>query len=251
MDTMNNSITRIGNLTSSEIHRLTTKNRKGDGFGAPALEYIEETNMKRLLGRSLNADMSSRPTSWGNICEAIVFEKLGLDFTYSSQLTDIHPTIPYWVGSKDGTREGTERAIIEIKCPFTLKSFCQLVMPLYRNPEMAGIEVMNAIRAEHKDGDKYYYQCVSNAIINGCDFAELIIFCPYKSELAEILALAEGNPDYKWLSYASEGELPYLKDGGYFRNLNTIRFEIPQADKDFLTECVTKAGELLIPYTTS
>lgn len=244
MGDINNSMYRVGNFTSSEIHNLTTLNRKGDGFGAPAITYIEETNYKRLLDRSLNTETNSKPTSWGNLCEGLVFDKLGIDFTYSSQLTDMHPTIDYWAGSKDGTRECAERSVIDIKCPFTLKSFIQLVKPLYDG--LTGMDAMNKVREVAKDGDKYYWQLVSNAIINGCDWAELIIYCPYKSELPEIYALAEGNPDVKWLAYSSDSELPYLKDGGYFKNLNIIRFKIPQEDKDFLTKQVLKAGEMLI-----
>jgi hypothetical protein len=245
METINNSKYRIGNFTSSEIYHLMTTNRKGNDFGAPALTYIEETNFKRLLGRSLNTDMNSKPTSWGNLVEGLVFEKLGLDFTYSSQVTDMHPTIDYWAGSKDGTRECKNRAVIDIKCPFTMKSFVQLVKPIYDG--LTGIEAMNAIRESSKDGEKYYWQLVSNAIINGCDFAELIVYCPYKSELPEIYALAEGNPDVKWLSYSSDSELPYLINGGYFQNLNIISFEVSQADKDALTAAVLKAGTMLVP----
>lgn len=245
---------RVGNFTSSNISLLTTRNKKGDGFGAPALTYIAETNYERMLGRNIDSETNARATTWGTMVEAIVFELLPTDYTFSSQLTDTHPTIPYWRGSKDGTKECAERAVIDIKSPFTLKSFVQLVLPLYCG--LSGLDAMNAIRngfeyegfkyPAHKDGDKFWWQLVSNAIINGCDYAELVIFCPYKSELPEIYKLAEGNPDMKWLAYASENELPALPDGGKFKNLNIISFKIPQTDKDFLTECVTAAGAYLI-----
>lgn len=127
-----------------------------------------------------------------------------------------------------------------------MKSFIQLVKPLYDG--LNGMDAMNLIRENSADGEKYYWQLVSNAIINNCNWAELIVYCPYKSELKEIYALAEGNPDVKWLSYVSDGELPYLIDGGYFTNLNIVRFGISQADKDALTNAVLKAGKLLIPY---
>jgi hypothetical protein len=118
------------------------------------------------------------------------------------------------------------------------------VQPLYDG--LTGMDAMNAIRENHKDGDKYYYQLVSNACISGSKYAELIVYMPYESELPEVKALAEGNPDCYWIWAALENELPFLKDGGYYQNLNIIRFEVPQADKDFLTECVEKAGQLLI-----
>ncbi len=245
--TINNSKYRVGNFTSSEIYKLMTLNKAKNGFGAPALTYIEETNLKRMLGRSLNTDMNSRPTSWGNLLEPRVFDLIGLEYTYSSQTTDMHPTIPYWAGSKDGTKEGEQRAVIDIKCPYTINSFCQLVMPLYEG--LTSIEAMLAIRESSDDGDKYYWQLVSNAILNGCDFAELIIYMPYQSELLAIMEMGKGNPDVKWMEWISEGEIPYILDGGKFKNLNVIRFEIPQADKDLLTENVLKAGEQLIERT--
>jgi len=243
-DSINNSGYRIGNFTSSEIWKLTTLNKKGDDFGKPALTYIEETNLKRLLGRSLNADMNSKPTSWGNLLEPRVFDLLGLEYTYSSQVTDVHPTIPFWAGSKDGTKEVENRAVIDIKCSYTLKSFCSLVMPLYKGKTR--IEAMQDIRENTDSGEAYYWQLVSNAIINNCNHAELIIYMPYQSELLEITNMAKGNPSVKWMDYIGEDEIPYLLDGGYFKNLNKISFEVPQSDKDFLTSQVEKAGKMLV-----
>ena len=237
---------RCGNFTSSNIHKLMTLNRKGDDFGAPALEYIDEVNMTRLLGRSLSIETNSKPTSWGKLLENRVFDDLlGLDYTLSSQITDVHPTIDFWAGSKDGTKECEERTVIDIKCPATLKAFCQLVMPIYKG--MDGMDAINEIRENSKSGDAYYWQLVSNAIINGCDWAELVVYVPYKSELLAIYELAKGNPSVKWLEYADSDEIPYLIDGGYFKNLNKIRFKVPQDDKDLLTSTVLRAGEKLIP----
>ncbi len=243
-ETITASKYRVGNFTSSEIYKLMSLNKKGDGFGTAAITYIEETNMKRLLGRSLNTDMNSKPTSWGNLLEQKVFDDLGLEYTYSSQITDVHPTIEYWAGSKDGTKEGENRAVIDIKCPFTLKSFCNLVTPLYNG--LTGIEAMAAIRKKSDDGDKYYWQLVSNAIINNCNYAELVIYMPYQSNLLAIRQMAEGNPSVKWLDYLGENEIPYILDGGYFKDVNKVFFEVPKADKDLLTANVLRAGEMLI-----
>lgn len=248
---------RVGNFTSSEISALLAKGKQAEGFGAPAITYISDKRMERLLGRSINSEVNARPLTWGKVLEQRVFQLLGLDYTYTSTETDVHPTIPYWSGSKDGTRERGERAVIDIKCPMTLKSFCQLVMPLYCGLE--GGEAMDAIRngfeydgikyEKHKSADDYYWQLVSNAIINGCDWAELIVYMPYHSELSDVKALAEDNPNGSWIFFALENELPYLNDGGYFKNINVIRFEIPQSDKDLLTEAVMKAGKLLMGNT--
>jgi hypothetical protein len=234
---------RIGNFTSGSISPLTTSGRAKGSLGAPALNYIEEKNMERLLGRSLQDEVTARPLQWGKLLEGRVFDLLGLDYTLTSTETDVHPEIDFWAGSKDGTREGEERAVIDIKCPITLKSFMQLVKPLYDG--LTGMEAMQAVRDNHKSGEDYYWQLVSNACIIGAEWAELIVYMPYESELPEIKMRAEG--EVFWIWAALQDELPYILDGGRFQNINVIRFQVPQSDKDFLTERVMKAGELLTP----
>lgn len=243
---MINNIHRIGNFTSSEIAALTKEGKAKGTFGAPALTYIAETNMERRLGRSLTDEINAKPLLWGKLLETKVFDLLGLEYVLTSQETKLHPSITYWAGSKDGCKFDTGGTVIDMKCPINLKSFCQLVDPLYKG--LTGMNAMNAIRENHKDGEKYYWQLVSNSIIEDCQFAELIVYVPYKSELPDVKMLAQNSdtPEkFYWLMYAGEDELPFLVDRGYYKNLNTIRFEVPQEDKDFLTEKVEKAGKLL------
>lgn len=246
---MINNIARIGNFTSSEIVALTKKAKDQKSFGEKALTYIEDKNFERKLGRSLNAEKSAHPLTWGKLLEMMVFEQLGLEYILSSTETDVHPTIPFWAGSKDGIKHDAGRTVADIKAPITLKSFCQLVDPLYSG--LTGMEAMNAVRDSHNDGDKYYFQLVSNSIINDCKFAELIVFMPYKSQLEDIKRRAqqvEGEQMGKhyWIMMAGEDELPFIKDGGYYKNVNIIRFEVPESDKKLLTDCVIRAGAMLI-----
>jgi hypothetical protein len=245
---------RVGNFTSSEIVALMTTGKQANGFGAAAITYIAETNMERLLERSLTDETNARPLAWGTLLEPRVFDLLGIDYTYSSNVTDVHPLIKYWAGSKDGTREGEKRAVIDIKCPMTLKSFVGLVLPLSFG--FIGNRAMEAIRdgfkfngidyPKHKDAEKFYWQIVSNACINDCNYGELIVYMPYQSELLDIKKLADGNPSVYWLNFATEDEIPYIKDGGLFKNLNVIRFEIPETDKHLLRQNVLKGGTMLI-----
>lgn len=235
---------RIGNFTSSEIVALTKKDKKGTGFGAPALTYIEETNMERLLGRSISTEVDARATSWGKLLEPRVFDMLGLEYRLCSHETIVHPEFAYWAGSPDGHKPDTTA---DIKAPLTLKSFCQLVQPLYEG--LTGMDAMNKVREEHKDGEKFYWQIVSNCILQCNLYGELIVYMPYFSELEEIRIMARTHEQprkFSWVDYAADDELPYLIEGGYYKNLNIIRFEIPEADKKLLTECVKKAGELLV-----
>lgn len=246
---MINNKSRIGNFTSSEIVALTKQGKVKGTFGVPALTYIEEKNFERKLGRSLDDESSAKPLTWGKLLEGRVFDLLGLEYTLSSTETTVHPEIKYWAGSKDGMKMDEGRTVIDIKAPMTLKSFCQLVQGLQIG--LSGIDAMNYIREHHKDGEKYYWQLVSNAILENSKYAELIVYMPYQSELEEIkemarLVDADQLSKHYWIAMAMDGELPFLNEGGYYKNLNTIRFEVPQEDKDFLTERVLEAGKMLI-----
>lgn len=233
---------RIGNFTSSEIVALTTSGKNIYGFGKPALTYIEECNMERRLGRSLTKEESAKALTWGKLVEGRAFDLLGTAYKLSSQETIVHPTISYWAGSPEGNKFDEGKTVYDIKCPITLKSFCQLV---------DGDNCMANIRERHKDGEKYYWQLVSNAILTDSKYAELIVYCPYKSELDAIRDYVnnyDGDANkVAWIHWSADNELPYLIDGGYYKNLNIIRFEVKEEDKEFLKERVYKAGQLLIP----
>lgn len=242
---------RLGNFTSSEIVALTKEGKTKGSFGMPALTYIEECNMERRLGRSLTDEVNARALTWGKLLEPRPFDLLGLEYSLNSKETIVHPTIQYWSGSPDGFKYDPGKTVTDIKCPMTLKSFCQLVDPIYAG--FTGMDAVNLIRDTHKDGEKFYWQLVSNAILTNSKFAELIPYVPYKSELDEIKLMAQNvEPEllskHYWIAMALEGELPFLVDDGYYKNLNIIRFEVPEEDKELLTNKVIKAGEMLIKH---
>jgi len=235
---MNQTQTRIGRFTSSGISALLSVGKDKVSFGKPATTYIAEKNMERRLGRSLNTDTSSRATSWGKVVEMRVFEILGLEYQHVSTDSISHPQYPdIWAGSPDLVKDGV---VSEIKCPFTLKSFCQF----------ADCKDIQEIRDNHPDGDDYYWQVVSNAILTGVDKAELIIYCPYQKELSDIRDWVnnyDGNQTpMQWIQFATDYELPYLPEGGHYKNLNIFAFEVPQSDKDLLTAKVLEAAKLLV-----
>jgi len=212
------NINRVGNATSSDIVDLLSmgtremtdlelelyrkenpKSKKktiSTWPGKAAVTYINECNMERRLGRSLKSEADAKPTTWGNFVEPIVFEHLlGDCYSYNSQETLRHPDFDYWCGSPDGFKfQAAKKTVADVKCPFTLKSFCQLVQPLYDGFE--GLEAMNALRngynkgglpiPPHPDGDKFYWQIISNACLEDCNYGELIIYCPYESEIPAI-----------------------------------------------------------------
>lgn len=248
---MNNEL-RHGNFTSSEIVALTTVGKDRVSFGKPALTYIQETNMERRLGLPISDECNARPLTWGKLVEKRVFDLLGLEYIFLAQETICHPTISYWVGSPDGKKEDKGRTVTETKCPMTRKSFCLLVDPLYSG--INGIEAMNIIRDTHPDGEKFYWQLVSNSILVDSKFAELIVYMPFKSELDDIRFMAQNVPTeqlskHYWIAMGQDEDLPHLKDRGYYNNLNIIRFEVPEEDKEQLTETVIRAGKLLVLNT--
>lgn len=234
------SDSRTGNFTSSEIHRLMSNGRVKGSFGTPYYSYIEEKKMERRLGRTLSEDVFAKPTTWGDLCEHRVFNLLDEEYTPCSKVTLSHPVIPSWKGTPDATKTET---VIDVKCPKTLKSFCILVDSWMKG----GI---NLIRQKHDDGDKFYWQLVSNAILTKSKFAELIVYCPYQSELSAIRELAsnfdgEKQSRFLWIASAYDDELPFVIDGGYYKNLYVMRFEIPVADKMALHERVEEAQKEL------
>lgn len=248
MDIIKNNPLRVGNFTSSENVALITLGRDKKSFGAPALTYISECNMERRLGRSLTDESNARPLAWGSLCERRVNDLLPMDYVFDQNQTIAHPTIKCFTGSPDGSKTDT---VAEIKAPMTLKSFCNLVDPIYEG--LTGISAINAIRENHKDGDKFYWQIVSNSILINSKYAELIVYCPYRSELDSIRELAGSMDDqnlykYYWIVNSNDDELPFLLDGGYYKNLNIINFEVPVEDKQLLLEKIEAASSMLIGF---
>lgn len=231
---MNNDI-HCGNFSSSDIVRLTGTKKVRD-------TYIHEKNIERKLGRVLKNQFSTKETSWGHLMELRAFRLLGTEYSLISDKTIVHPSVKYWVGSPDAIKYEKDKTVCDIK-GLQLKAFCDMVDAFEK-----GIE---EVRIECESGEKFYQQLVSNACLAGCKYGELILYCPYQSELEAIrqLAIDYDGPDpgrFKWIAYASDDELTYLPDGGFYQNMNKLRFEIPSDDKIALHERVTSSGDLLI-----
>lgn len=233
---------RYGRFNSSTNGDLMKLAKDKSSFGAPALSLIEEKAMERRLGRSIEAENSARPLEWGKCVEPIAFEKLGTQYRMCSNETIVHKDYPFWSGTPDMVKHTTEGLVVaDIKCPITLKSFCTFIDAYAKN----GIQ---GVRDNHKDGEKYYWQLVSNAVLTGCNKAELVIYMPYYDELDEVKRTAEIFP-YQWIVFAHEMELPYLIKGNHYTNINVLPFDIPQDDIDALTTNIIKANELCTDFS--
>lgn len=266
---------RTGMITSSEIVALTSngsrtmtpeeqaaykkENPSGrrttiDSPGTPFYTYVEECIMERFFKHSLENDMEVKAMQWGKLCEIIVHNKLPNDYIMQSEDTEIHPLYPEWRGTPDGIKKIGEvcDTVTDIKCPLSRKGFYNLVKRLYhfdgldvvKKANIDGDEIIQQIRKDSKEGEKYYQQLVSNACIMGAKYAELIVFMPYYEELEEISLYNSTLEDPFWLvARAKDGELPYIDKELGIENINIIRFEVPQTDKDFLTSRVVLAIE--------
>lgn len=245
---------RAGRFTSSKIAALMSNGKVKGTYGEPFYTYVEEKYFETKLGRRLDNETNAKPTSWGKLVESIAFEELGMEYNLVSQETIVHPENELWSGSPDLQKLDEGQTVCDEKCPMTLKSFCQLVDPLYDG--LKGIDAMNAIRfgwvdkngkarKKHKDAEDYYWQLVSNSILLGTKYAELIVFVPYQDQLDKIRESAankDGDQNKYWSIYNSTNEeLPSLIPGIHYKNINIIRFEVPQSDKDALTERVNAA----------
>ena len=235
---------RNGNFTSSEIFRLLKPGKAKGSFSEDTQTYIDECNRERRLKRSIEVQTDARPLTWGKCVEKRAFDVLGIEYTLCSNVTIQHPEIPYWLGSPDAT---TDEVVCDLKCPMTLTSFCQLVDPyIEKGNTIHEALTIEAVRENHRDGEKFFWQIVSNAVLTGKKKGELIIYVPYLEELEEIKSIADGNPDYYWIWSADNEKLPYLLKEGEYKNINVIPFDILQRDIDTLTERVLEAGKLLI-----
>lgn len=239
---------RPGNFSSSNIYKLATPGKSQYGFNVAGLTYINERNIERKLGLSLKQDVYTKPIAWGDFIELWVHEKiLGLKYRSVGQITLDHPIIEFWKGSPDFDCASDE---IVAEC----KGYERKNFAIYANAIMTGST--EVLKSECPDE---YWQLVSNAIIMGYDKIQPIVFMPYQSEFPEIMDFISNlsdfqmQNDFKYIHDAilfepEKPNLPYLLDGGYYKNFTTCILEIPKADKDFLTERVLTAGKLLVPF---
>lgn len=241
---------RNGNFNSSENFRLMKPGKSKGSWSVDADTFIDECNWERQAKRSIEVQSNAKPLTWGKRCESFAFKRIGIEYTMMSDQTLQHPDIPYWVGSPDAY---TSNVCADLKCPQQLNSFRQMSMPYYEKDNLVHESfTIEALRENHKDGDKFFWQIVSNAIllnaVKGLKITkgQVIIFVPYEDELHEIQSSCEGNPDYYWIWSADKESLPYLNREGSYKNINVIEFDILDRDKQALTDRIIESGKKLI-----
>lgn len=232
---------RIGNFTSSNMHRLCESVKSGEPSSA-FYTYVEEKMYERSLCRSLEMGAYSRSMAWGKFLEMRVNNFLGLEYELINKQTFSHPKFPFWTGSPDFRVPKVK--VSELKC-YEPKMFASYVSAL-------ATKDTEKIKDAHT---KEYWQIVSNAIIHNVPKGEAIVYMPYASEMDEIRELSE-DPMYldkigiepwevRFISELPNSKLAVLPDESKFSNLNVFEFEIPQDDIVFLTKRVLMAEKLL------
>jgi len=238
---------RTGRFTSSGIHVLI-KGGRGSEFSAPGLTYITEKRIERLLQRSLGQNVGSGAIRWGNIMEKILWEfhleQKGYELVSAKSLFHPDPELStVWSGIPDLINVEQDE-IGEIKC-YQLKKFAEYSVCLMQKD----IELLRTDFAQE------YWQIVSNSILTGHKYGTAIAFMPYRRELELIINEIENTDimekygfkpwEYRFLVEGSIDELPYIEIGGHFKNVVSFKFEIPESDKQLLTERVILAKKLL------
>jgi hypothetical protein len=225
-------LNRTGNFTSSSIYLLMSDGKEKGTLGKPALTYIEDKSIELRLGRSLQKETNSKPTSFGKLVEERVFSLLSTEYILCSDLRFYHPLYSRWNGCPDML---SEDKVCDIKVPYNIKIFTQ----------KADIMIANDVQKLKKLYPENYWQLVSNSILTDKPIAELIIYCPYLKELIEIkenLQNYDGDMnDVAWINWAKDEELPYLIEGNYYKNLYKLKWEVSAEDKEFLTNRVKMA----------
>lgn len=246
---------RIGRFTSSQIWKLTTTDKSGKSFGAPALTYIEEKRAERSLGRSIDLGKGSSSTVWGELMEYYCHKyELGLEYTLCSKTTLVHPKYKFWSGSPDFTKTNTTG---DIKC-YEPKRFYTFSMNLMKLEE--GLISLEDFKKEEKE---IYWQVVSNCILTGNSKGEFIVYTPTEKQLLQIIedwevenylhgldkTLSEHlGLDFQYVHYLLNKpmyELPFIPEKIEFPNCTKVEIEIPMNDIIYLTKCVLDAEKLL------
>lgn len=219
---------RRGQFTSSQMYRLAARGRTAGSIGASFGTYVTEKKREIETGRYIQNESSSKPTDWGNMCEPIVHDMLGLEYSMVSKTRFTHKTLP-WSGMPDEIVGG--KKVSDIKCPWTLTSF------------MDAYETCNDWELFKKAKKEWYWQLISNACLTGIDYCELILFMPKFKRLPDIKKESAHN-GYFFHNLADEA-LPWTSDKSDIPEITYIRFTASEEDKEFLTDRITLAAEEL------
>lgn len=162
---------RRGQFTASEIEAIC----KPKGFGATGETYILQRIAESFTDPSYDVEMDTMATKWGKQWESVAIDvyQRRTKATVEPVGFIVHDELPYFGGSPDGivykSGMGAASGIIEVKCPFAAENHLKHCM-------------IDSALTFKEDFPKYYWQCVSNFIINKSAFVDFVSFDPRMSK---------------------------------------------------------------------
>lgn len=158
---------RLGRITSSEIWKIMSKARSGDGLSETGKKYIRGKVHETLTGIE-SAPGYSAAMSYGEDMEPVAKEHLA-KMGYVIEPATFVPFGDHCGGTPDGIIEGKDRLILEIKCPFIGDNFIELAQC---EDQSDLLEVK----------PEYYWQCMSNLLFSNSSDCLFAAFDPNMPE---------------------------------------------------------------------
>lgn len=222
---------RVGLFTSSAIYRLMETPAKSK-------TYIKEKMREIILKAPISVEADARPLSWGKALEGFVYEN-HLDINYAICSND---TIVYENGEFAGTPDLDDKegdCVGEIKCPYTRTGFIDLA------------EICMKADTEYfkSEASNYYWQIVSNAILLGRKYGELIAYMPHEKEIPDIISYIDLIDDFQlqldiqWLIHIDIARTPHLPNDCGYNNIYKFKFLVPENDKEELLKKISVAHQ--------
>lgn len=156
---------RLFHFTSSELHKLLTKPKGGEGISKTAETYIFDKIAEELTnGTCLDyTQIDTKETRWGHEFEPAAREAYEQAMGVEVELCGFIEHSPSFGGSPDGLVG--EDGGIEIKCPFNSAVHARYLM-------MRKAEDLKALKPE------YYTQIQGNLLVTGRKWFDFVSFDP-------------------------------------------------------------------------
>lgn len=156
---------RLGHFTSSELSKLLTKPKSGEGVSKTAEAYIYDKIAEELTnGTCLDyTQIDTKETRWGHEFEPAAREAYEQAMGVEVELCGFIEHSPSFGGSPDGLVG--EDGGIEIKCPFNSAVHARYLM-------MRKAEDLKALKPE------YYTQIQGNLLVTGRKWFDFVSFDP-------------------------------------------------------------------------
>jgi hypothetical protein len=228
---------RAGAFTSSEIYKLVARHKKTGEYLVSRDSYINKVFMELQYNCPMSSYGDSRPTIWGKLLEKWYMAQIELG-TPTPTDTLTHPECPLWKGTPDMIYK-QEKMVGDLKCPSDLERFAIAY-------ECKGD--IDKLRATYKEGEKYYWQLMSNAVLTGSDKCKLVFYVPSEADIEEpktgIRAYSDdGEGKHHWVLFSNYYELPHVPKESSLPNQVVIEWQVDKIERQQLINDVLSAAD--------